>query len=129
MDLGHSNNSKDPYKKKRHVIKVIGSYSSKLDREMPLLRFGFWPEIDIWKFLLNPPAENQLAPVSLNYFHISPLNYLNLVLIPGAKLDGHRALRQGVVKTRQAESVELVFTEPDLVLHISWKFCDIPEII
>ena len=35
-------------------------------------------------------------PRKFNVFHISPLTSLNLVLIPGTKLDRHPALRQGV---------------------------------
>ena len=43
----------------------------------------------MWKVLLSSLVENQQVPVSL-FFYISPLNSLNLVLIPGAKFDGHR---------------------------------------
>ena len=70
--------------------------------------------VNIWKFSRCPPLENQLSPVSLIFFYISPVNSLNLSLIPGAKLDGHRHLdrvyritrffyRQRIYKQCQAE--------------------------
>ena len=37
----------------------------------------------------SSPVENQLVSVNLIFFYISPLKSSNLVLIPGAKLDGH----------------------------------------
>ena len=44
--------------------------------------------------------ENQLTPVNL----ISPLNSLNLVLIPGAKLDDHRGTSTGSACERENRS-------------------------
>ena len=34
MELGHSNNPKEPYTKQRHVNKMFGSFLSKLNGEM-----------------------------------------------------------------------------------------------
>ena len=39
--------------------------------------------------------ENKLAPVNLIFIYVSPLKSLNLVLIPGAKLDGNRSTWTG----------------------------------
>ena len=47
---------------------------------------GKYPE----NFCLAP-----LALMSSIFFYISPLNYLNLVLAPGAKLEGHRGTWAG----------------------------------
>ena len=41
-------------------------------------------------------AENQLA----NFFYISPLNSLNLILTPDAKLDGHWGTWTGCFEVR-----------------------------
>ena len=35
------------------------------------------------------PGGKSTSPGEFNFFYISPLKSLNLVLIPGAKLDGH----------------------------------------
>ena len=35
-------------------------------------------------------GEKSTGPGEFNFFYISPLKSLDLVLIPGAKLDGHR---------------------------------------
>ena len=54
--------------------KAFGSCSSKLVGEMLPLRFGFWPK-------------HVACFMEFIFFHISLLKSLNLVLIPGAKLD------------------------------------------
>ena len=46
-------------------------------------------------FLRNFPVENELAPVNFIILYISPLKSSNLVLIPGAKLIGHRGTWTG----------------------------------
>ena len=40
-------------------------------------------------FCLAPRWENN-CPTEILFFNISPLNSLNLVLVPGAKSNGHR---------------------------------------
>ena len=42
------------------------------------------------------PSENSTGPGEFNFFYISPLRSLNFVLIPGAKLGGHRGTWTGV---------------------------------
>ena len=85
---------------------MFDSCLSRLYGEMLPLCFGLWPKqqhvlgnlcIFKTKFLLNSPVENQLAPVNLIFLYISPLKFLNLVLIPGAKLDGHRGTWTGYI--------------------------------
>ena len=72
---------------------MFGSCSTKLDGEMLPFRFGFWISNIIFAEL---PGGKSTGPRKFNVFHISPLTFLNLVLIPGTKLDRHPALRQGV---------------------------------
>ena len=52
--------------------------------------------------LLTSPVENQLALVIFFFFYISPLKSFNQVLIPGAKLDGHRGTWTGCLSARHA---------------------------
>ena len=40
--------------------------------------------------MVSSPIENQLIRVNVIFFQIFPLKYLNLVLIPGAKLNDRR---------------------------------------
>ena len=51
--------------------------------------------------------ENQLAPVNLIFFHISPLKSLNLALILGAKMDAHRGTWTGCKKVLQLPSLSI----------------------
>ena len=44
LELGHTNNPKNPYTKQRHVNKMLGSFLSKLHGEILPLGFGYWPK-------------------------------------------------------------------------------------
>ena len=44
------------------------------------------------------PGRKSTFPSEFNFSYISPLNSLNLVLIPGAKLDGHRGTWTGCIE-------------------------------
>ena len=48
--------------------------------------------LEIFAYLLGGKSTD---PCEFNFFYISPLNSLNLVLITGAKLDDHRGERIG----------------------------------
>ena len=48
--------------------------------------------MEIFAFL---PSGKLNGPDDFKFFHISPLNALNLALILGAKLDGHRGTWSG----------------------------------
>ena len=48
-------------------------------------------------------------PSELNFFHISLLKSLNIVLIPGAKLDGHRGIWTGCVAASTNFSLSTCF--------------------
>ena len=52
--------------------------------------------------------ENRSAPMSLIFFNISPFNSLNLVLIPGAKSDGHQGTWTGCQNACQG--IQFLFT-------------------
>ena len=43
------------------------------------------------------PSGESTNPGEFNFFYISPLKSLNLVLIPGADLDGHRGAWTGCI--------------------------------
>ena len=90
----------------RHVNKTFCSCPSKLDSEMLPLRFGFWP---VTKYFMESlhisniifaqlPIEKSTGSGEFNFFKLTPLKSLSLVLIPGAKLDGHRGTWTGCIK-------------------------------
>ena len=55
--------------------------------------------------MLRSPGENQLTSVNLIFFNISTLKSLNLVLIPGAKLNGHQGTWAGCLKLIRATTM------------------------
>ena len=57
--------------------------------------------IDLGKHLesfAKLPGGNSTGPGEFNFFYISPLNSLNLALIPGAKFDEHQGTWTGFIK-------------------------------
>ena len=101
LELGHTNNPKNPYTKQRHVNKMLGSFLSKLHGEILLLGFGCQPKrfmesLEFFSIIFAQlPSGKSTGPSEFNFFNISPLESLNLVLIPGVKLDGHRGTWTG----------------------------------
>ena len=90
--------------------KMFGSFPSQLHSEMFPLHLGFWPKQHIlwnfwffWrKFLRSSLVENWQSPVNYIFLYISPLKYLNLVLIPGVKMDNHRGTWTDCIKQYDA---------------------------
>ena len=92
--------------KKTHVNKMFDSCPSKLDNEMIPLRFGFWPKqqqvlqnlciLNI--FFSQLPGGKSTDPGEFNCFYISLVKSLNIILIPGAKLNCHLAIWTGSCK-------------------------------
>ena len=72
--------------------------------------------------------ENQLAPLDFFFFYcISPLKYLNLVLIPGAKLDGHRGTWTGCLILKKRYNLCRIKLEPvrwTSLVMLSWSSSD-----
>ena len=113
---------------------MFGSSPSKLDGEMLLLRFEFWPKLQyvLWNLcifmeslqslLFSFPVENQLTLVNLIFFYVSPLKSLNLVLIPGADLDGHRGTWTGCSNSYFVRSMSL-----EGFGYIYWIICVIRQ--
>ena len=101
LELDHINNPKNPYTKQRHVNKMLGSFLSKLHGEILLLGFGCQPKrfmesLEFFSIIFAQlPSGKSTGPSEFNFFNISPLESLNLVLIPGVKLDGHRGTWTG----------------------------------
>ena len=59
------------------------------------------------------PSGESTNPGEFNFFYISPLKSLNLVLIPGAKLDGHRGTWTGCFSEKEHN----VFNPFQLMFH------------
>ena len=85
-------------------MKFLACFSSKLDYEMFLLPLDFGQSnktfYGIYLHFLNItfaklPSGESIYPGEFSFFYISPLKSLNLVLIPGAKLDGQRGTWAG----------------------------------
>ena len=55
--------------------------------------------------MLSSQGENQLTSVNLFFFNISTLKSLNLVLISGAKLNGHKGTWAGCLKLIRATAM------------------------
>ena len=51
--------------------------------------------VNILETFARLPGGKLTGPGEFKFFYASPLNSLNLVLIPGAKLDGHRGTWTG----------------------------------
>ena len=116
LELGHTNNPKNPYTKQRHVNKMLGSFLSKLHGEILPLGFGYWPKLfmksleSLSIIFAQLPGGKSTGPGEFNFFNISPLKSLNLVLIPGVKLDGHRGTWTGCINNlRTTQTRKSVF--------------------
>ena len=92
------NNPKDPTQRQRYANKMLDSCSSKLDGEVFPCTLDFGQSNNIfygisvsfkYTFCLAPRWKLNW-PGEFHFFYISPLKSFNLVLIPGAKWDGHR---------------------------------------
>ena len=70
-------------------------------------------------FLLTSLVETRRTPINLVFFYISPLRSLNLVLIPDAKLDGHRGTWTGCAIVLFNKIFRLI--QPFLSDLIYWK--------
>ena len=89
---------------------MFGSFPSQLHSEMFPLHLGFWQKQDIlwnfwflWrKFLRSSLVKNWQSPVNYIFLYISPLKCLNLVLIPGVKMDNHRGTWTDFIKQYDA---------------------------
>ena len=46
-------------------------------------------QVNIWEIFAQLPGGKSTGPGEFNLFYTSPLNSLNLVVIPSAKIDGH----------------------------------------
>ena len=92
--------------KKTRVNKMFDSCPSKLDNEMIPLRFGFGQSSNRFYrmsaflniFFSQLPSGKSTDPGEFNCFYISLVKSLNIILLPGAKLNYQQAIWRGCCK-------------------------------